>query len=79
VAAEGGSLRRATYEHLYIQLGKGPVADVHAWEYVGGMLIDAYMPAAQRAALFRAAAMITASPSSPAPRTPQAARVSPWR
>jgi hypothetical protein len=46
------------YEHLYIQLGAGPLADVHAWDNVGGMLTEAYMPAAQRAALFRAAAMI---------------------
>jgi hypothetical protein len=46
------------YEHLYIQLGKGPLADVQAWDNVGGLLIEAYMPAAQRAALFRAAAMI---------------------
>ena len=46
------------YEHLYIQLGNGPKADVHAWDNVGGMLTEAYMPAAQRAALFRAAAMI---------------------
>ncbi|GAB2846654.1 hypothetical protein GCM10027176_57930 [Actinoallomurus bryophytorum] len=46
------------YEHLYIQLGTGPLADARAWDYVGGMLVEAYMPAAQRAALFRAAAMI---------------------
>ncbi|MGI5205095.1 CU044_5270 family protein [Spirillospora sp. CA-108201] len=46
------------YEHLYIGLGTGPEADATAWQNVGGMLTEAYMPRAQRAALFRAAASI---------------------
>ncbi|WP_329096427.1 CU044_5270 family protein [Actinomadura citrea] len=46
------------YEHLYIGLGTGPEADATAWQNVGGMLTEAYMPRAQRAALFRAAAAI---------------------
>ncbi|GAA0213655.1 hypothetical protein GCM10009527_006820 [Actinomadura nitritigenes] len=46
------------YEHLYSHLGTGPEADGQAWQNVGGMLTEAYMPAAQRKALFRAAAAI---------------------
>ncbi|MFF5261141.1 CU044_5270 family protein [Actinomadura viridis] len=46
------------YEHLYTQLGHGPDADAEAWNRVSGMLREAYLPAAQRAALFRAAAAI---------------------
>lgn len=46
------------YQHLYIGLGTGPAADATAWQNVGGMLTEAYMPRAQRAALFRAAAAI---------------------
>jgi hypothetical protein len=46
------------YRHLYSHLGTGPKADVQAWQNVGGMLTEAYMPAAQREALFRAAAAI---------------------
>ncbi|GAA4321724.1 hypothetical protein BJY14_003662 [Actinomadura luteofluorescens] len=46
------------YDHLYIGLGTGPAADATAWQNVGGMLTEAYMPRAQRAALFRAAASI---------------------
>ncbi|MGW3768258.1 CU044_5270 family protein [Actinomadura verrucosospora] len=46
------------YQHLYIGLGTGPQADATAWQNVGGMLTEAYMPRAQRAALFRAAAAI---------------------
>ncbi|SNS22223.1 CU044_5270 family protein [Actinomadura mexicana] len=46
------------YQHLYIGLGTGPEADATAWQNVGGMLTEAYMPRVQRAALFRAAAAI---------------------
>ncbi|GAA4131277.1 CU044_5270 family protein [Actinomadura keratinilytica] len=46
------------YEHLYTRLGTGPEADIEAWQRVGSLLTEAYMPAAQRAALFRAAAAI---------------------
>jgi hypothetical protein len=46
------------YEHLYSHLGTGPAADAQAWQNLGGMLTEAYMPAAQRKALFRAAAAI---------------------
>jgi hypothetical protein len=46
------------YEHLYAHLGNDPMADIHAWDNVGSMLTEAYLPAAQRAALFRAAAAI---------------------
>jgi hypothetical protein len=46
------------YEHLYAHLGNDPMADIHAWDDVGSMLTEAYLPAAQRAALFRAAAAI---------------------
>ncbi|WP_433176830.1 CU044_5270 family protein [Actinoallomurus sp. CA-150999] len=45
--------------HLYTQLKPGTAqGDLEAWSRVGGMLSEAYMPAAQRAALFRAAATI---------------------
>ncbi|WP_233617948.1 CU044_5270 family protein [Actinomadura sp. WAC 06369] len=46
------------YAHLYTGLGTGREADAQAWQNLGGMLTEAYMPAAQRAALFRAAAAI---------------------
>jgi len=46
------------YEHLYSHLGKGPQADAQAWQNLGGMLTEAYMPAAQRKALFQAASAI---------------------
>ncbi|MEU8117749.1 CU044_5270 family protein [Spirillospora sp. NPDC049024] len=46
------------YQHLYMGLGTGPRADADAWQNVGSMLTEAYMPRAQRAALFRAAAAI---------------------
>jgi hypothetical protein len=48
----------AMYEHLYAHHGNDPMADIHAWDDVGSMLTEAYLPAAQRAALFRAAAAI---------------------
>ncbi|GAB3960689.1 hypothetical protein GCM10029978_010700 [Actinoallomurus acanthiterrae] len=45
--------------HLYTGLTPGTAdGDLEAWSRVGGMLTEAYMPAAQRAALFRAAATI---------------------
>ncbi|WP_433248254.1 CU044_5270 family protein [Streptosporangium sp. CA-135522] len=46
------------YEHLYTRLGHDPQADTEAWARVNGLLSEAYLPAAQRAALFRAAAAI---------------------
>ncbi|GAA2671476.1 hypothetical protein GCM10010412_051000 [Nonomuraea recticatena] len=46
------------YRHLYTGLGSGPEADAEAWNRVGDMLAEAYLPRAQRAALFRAAAAI---------------------
>ncbi|MCG5220144.1 CU044_5270 family protein [Streptosporangium sp. KLBMP 9127] len=46
------------YQHLYTGLSHGARADADAWQRVGGMLTEAYLPAAQRAALFRAAAAI---------------------
>ena len=46
------------YEHLYTHLGHGAQADTEAWDRVRGLLSEAYLPAAQRAALFRAAAAI---------------------
>ncbi|MDL4821198.1 CU044_5270 family protein [Actinomadura opuntiae] len=46
------------YRHLYSHLGTGPSADGQAWQNVGSMLTEAYLPAAQRKALFRAAAAI---------------------
>jgi hypothetical protein len=46
------------YAFLYTGLGNGPAADEQAWQRVGGDLSEAYMPAAQRAALFKAAQAI---------------------
>ncbi|MEV0197344.1 CU044_5270 family protein, partial [Nonomuraea sp. NPDC050691] len=46
------------YEHLYRHLGRGAQADTDAWGRVRDLLSEAYLPAAQRAALFRAAAAI---------------------
>ncbi|MGI5485565.1 CU044_5270 family protein [Microtetraspora malaysiensis] len=46
------------YEHLYTKLGHGPQDDTDAWGRVYVLLGEAYLPAAQRAALFRAAAAI---------------------
>jgi hypothetical protein len=46
------------YEHLYSHLGTDARADAQAWQIVGDMLTEAYPPAPQRAALFRAAAAI---------------------
>ncbi|MET9245735.1 CU044_5270 family protein [Nonomuraea sp. NPDC003709] len=46
------------YEHLYTQLGNTRQDDTEAWDRVRGLLTEAYLPAAQRAALFRAAAAI---------------------
>jgi hypothetical protein len=45
-------------EHLYRGLAQDPLADYKAWGGVGSMITRAYMPAAQRAALFRAAGTI---------------------
>ena len=45
-------------EHLYRGLAQDPLADYKAWGNVGSMITRAYMPAAQRAALFRAAGTI---------------------
>jgi hypothetical protein len=42
-------------EHLYRGLAQDPLADYKAWGSVGSMITQAYMPSAQRAALFRAA------------------------
>ncbi|MEV5707713.1 CU044_5270 family protein [Actinoallomurus sp. NPDC052274] len=45
--------------HLYDHLKPGTLeGDREAWSRVGAMLTEAYMPAAQRAALFRAAATV---------------------
>lgn len=44
------------HEYLYLDLHDG-LADLHAWDRVGELL-QAYLPAAQRAALFRAASAI---------------------
>ncbi|GLY88539.1 CU044_5270 family protein [Actinoallomurus iriomotensis] len=44
--------------HLYVGAKRGAEGDRDAWQRVGGMLTEAYLPAAQRAALFRAAATI---------------------
>jgi hypothetical protein len=52
--ADTAGMRR----HLYVEAKKGAEGDRDAWQRVGGMLSEAYMPAAQRAALFRAAATI---------------------
>lgn len=46
------------YEHLYTRLGRDAQADNQAWQRVGGLLTETYLPAAQRAALYRAAAAI---------------------
>ncbi|NUW35499.1 CU044_5270 family protein [Nonomuraea sp. SMC257] len=46
------------YEHLYTELGNGPRDDAEAWNRVRGLLTEAYLPRAQRVALFRAAAAI---------------------
>ncbi|MER6827059.1 CU044_5270 family protein [Streptosporangium sp. NPDC000563] len=45
-------------EHLYRGLGRDPLADYKAWGSVGSMITQAYLPSAQRAALFRAAGTI---------------------
>ncbi|GAA4187942.1 hypothetical protein GCM10022252_22370 [Streptosporangium oxazolinicum] len=45
-------------EHLYRDLAQDPLADYKAWGSVGSMITQAYMPSAQRAALFRAAGTI---------------------
>ncbi|AWS43298.1 hypothetical protein DKM19_19865 [Streptosporangium sp. 'caverna'] len=45
-------------EHLYRGLEQDPLADYTAWGNVGSMITQAYMPSAQRAALFRAAGTI---------------------
>ncbi|MGS2644158.1 CU044_5270 family protein [Streptosporangium sp. G12] len=45
-------------EHLYRGLAQDPLADYKAWGNVGSMITQAYMPSAQRAALFRAAGTI---------------------
>ncbi|MFI9838303.1 CU044_5270 family protein [Nonomuraea sp. NPDC051941] len=49
---------RKMYEHLYTRLGNTRQDDTEAWDRVRGLLTEAYLPAAQRAALFRAAAAI---------------------
>ncbi|SDG21330.1 hypothetical protein SAMN05421505_102274 [Sinosporangium album] len=72
------------YQHLYTGLKPGPEADLEAWNRVGGLLAGAYLPAAQRAALFRAAAAIpgvvgVGKAVDAAGRTGiAAARVDPW-
>ncbi|WP_329245455.1 CU044_5270 family protein [Actinoallomurus sp. NBC_01490] len=45
-------------QHLYYRAAEGVAGDRDAWQRVGSMLTNAYMPTAQRAALFRAAATI---------------------
>ncbi|MFE0156547.1 CU044_5270 family protein [Nonomuraea sp. NPDC059007] len=45
-------------EHLYTQVPNDGLQDYEAWNRVGGLLQESYLPAAQRAALFRAAATI---------------------
>ncbi|MEU3166935.1 CU044_5270 family protein [Streptosporangium sp. NPDC006930] len=45
-------------EHLYRGLGSDLLADYRAWGSVGSMITQAYLPSAQRAALFRAAGTI---------------------
>ncbi|MEU8386007.1 CU044_5270 family protein [Streptosporangium sp. NPDC048865] len=45
-------------DHLYRDLERDPLADYRAWGNVGSMITQAYMPSAQRAALFRAAGTI---------------------
>ncbi|MBA9005620.1 hypothetical protein HNR21_004502 [Actinomadura cellulosilytica] len=49
---------RGMYRHLYTGLGDDEEAHREAWSRVLGMLYEAYMPAPQRAALFRAAGAI---------------------
>ena len=72
------------YQHLYTGLTHGAEADAEAWDRVGDMLAEAYLPAAQRAALFRAAAAIpdvttVGKAVDAAGRTGvAAARVNPW-
>ncbi|MEV0626494.1 CU044_5270 family protein [Nonomuraea wenchangensis] len=72
------------YQHLYTGLTHGAEADAEAWDRVGDMLAEAYLPAAQRAALFRAAAAIPGVTTvgkavDAAGRTGiAAARVNPW-
>ncbi|MDL4772547.1 CU044_5270 family protein [Actinomadura xylanilytica] len=46
------------YEHLYTGLGHDARADWDAWGRVGELLGEVYLPAAQRAALFKAASAI---------------------
>ncbi|MFB4314885.1 CU044_5270 family protein [Actinomadura sp. 21ATH] len=46
------------YRHLYRGLGNDALADYEAWTNVGELLQATYVPAPQRAALFRAAASI---------------------
>ena len=46
------------YRHLYRGLGDDALADYQAWTNVGALLDETYMPAPQRAALYRAAASI---------------------
>ena len=63
--------------HLYTRLKPGTdYGDTEAWSRVGSMLTDAYMPPAQRATLFRAAATIPGAESRAGPRTPPAVRAS---
>ncbi|MEU7004523.1 CU044_5270 family protein [Nonomuraea sp. NPDC046570] len=45
-------------KHLYTQVPNDGLQDYEAWNRVGGLLDESYLPAAQRAALFRAAATI---------------------
>ncbi|WP_246646968.1 CU044_5270 family protein [Nonomuraea ceibae] len=45
-------------KHLYTQVPNDGLQDYEAWNRVGGLLQESYLPAAQRAALFRAAATI---------------------
>lgn len=45
-------------EHLYTGLSGGPLDHYEAWGRVGSMITQAYMPAAQRAALFTATGTI---------------------
>ncbi|MER7129606.1 CU044_5270 family protein [Streptosporangium saharense] len=44
--------------HLYTQVPNDGLQNYTAWDRVGGLLDESYLPAAQRAALFRAAATI---------------------
>ncbi|WP_245642152.1 CU044_5270 family protein [Nonomuraea candida] len=52
--ADADGMRR----HLYTRLPFDGLQDYEAWNRVGGLLQESYLPAAQRAALFRAAATI---------------------